>query len=934
MLYNRVRVITNSTGTGDLSLEPAVDGFQDFPSAGVLNGDAVRYVIESGYEWEIGKGTYNALSNTLSRDEIVETSNSDNSILNIADPAYVFVTAVAEDIISLQDVTDEIESEKGSVNGIASLDSSGKVPSAQLPSYVDDVLEYANYASLPATGETGKIYITIDDSSSYRWSGSEYIEISSGSSSSTWGSIGGTLTDQTDLNNVLNEKVPYTGATDDVSLGSNNLITNSVFSNGINLNTASPLADIIPGQLRWNVEDLTPEVVLNTDVTLQIGQESLITVSNRTGATIANGTLVRVVGTVGNSGKALIAPAVCDSSYQNDIQYSSKYILGITTHDILNDGDGYIAYFGKIRGVDTTGGAEAWSDGDTLYGDPLNPGGITNVKPESPNLKLPVGMVVNAHSNGTLFVRVFSGSDMDDLHDVKNSSKIDGDILRWNEAEGYWDHVQDLTNIENGIITIKGDGWTNETIKGNADNIQLNTDHRNISTGNPHSVTKSDVNLGNVPNLDFSNASNITTGTLSSSLLPPIAITTPHVVDSELEQISLSVQEGDIAIRTDLSKSYIYNGGSTGTMTDWNELMTPTDAVLSVNGSTGTVVLNQDDIGDGSTYVQTHNDFTDTLLSKLNGVDNNANNYSLPLATASSRGGAQIGYIENGKNYPVELSSEKMFVNVPWVDTTYTSSDFNHNSLINTHNLTTDLFPVWNNITSTPTTLIGYGITDYYTDSDAVNAVNAETLLSVNISGSSASLTTSRTLTIGGTGKGFDGSSDISWSLAEIGVDPAGTDNSVEVTLAGSYDYLTILGQEITLNQIDWNTDITNIPSSFTPSTHNHDNLYYTETEIDSALTGKENVSNKVSSFQVTPDDSHYPTEKLVKDNLDTVTGDIDTINGAIDAVGSVLYKIEENAEDATFTPGTSDLTSTDINSAIIEVNTKIGDINTVLESI
>jgi len=55
---------------------------------------------------------------------------------------------------------------------------SGKVPSSQLPSYVDDVIEAVNFAALPATGETGKIYVTIDTNKTYRWSGSAYVEIS------------------------------------------------------------------------------------------------------------------------------------------------------------------------------------------------------------------------------------------------------------------------------------------------------------------------------------------------------------------------------------------------------------------------------------------------------------------------------------------------------------------------------------------------------------------------------------------------------------------------------------------------------------------------------------------------------------------------------------------------------------------------------------
>lgn len=53
----------------------------------------------------------------------------------------------------------------------------GKVPAAQLPSYVDDVVEYASVSEFPATGERGKIYIALDTNTSYRWSGSTYIPI-------------------------------------------------------------------------------------------------------------------------------------------------------------------------------------------------------------------------------------------------------------------------------------------------------------------------------------------------------------------------------------------------------------------------------------------------------------------------------------------------------------------------------------------------------------------------------------------------------------------------------------------------------------------------------------------------------------------------------------------------------------------------------------
>lgn len=67
---------------------------------------------------------------------------------------------------------------KGAANGLAELDGTGKVPSSQLPSFVDDVVDYANLAAFPVTGESGKIYIALDTNLTYRWSGSVYVEIS------------------------------------------------------------------------------------------------------------------------------------------------------------------------------------------------------------------------------------------------------------------------------------------------------------------------------------------------------------------------------------------------------------------------------------------------------------------------------------------------------------------------------------------------------------------------------------------------------------------------------------------------------------------------------------------------------------------------------------------------------------------------------------
>lgn len=80
--------------------------------------------------------------------------------------------------INAVDATPRIAvSEKGAPNGVATLDENGLVPSTQLPSYVDDVLEYDSAPLFPAVGERGKIYVALDTNQVYRWSGSAYINI-------------------------------------------------------------------------------------------------------------------------------------------------------------------------------------------------------------------------------------------------------------------------------------------------------------------------------------------------------------------------------------------------------------------------------------------------------------------------------------------------------------------------------------------------------------------------------------------------------------------------------------------------------------------------------------------------------------------------------------------------------------------------------------
>ena len=89
---------------------------------------------------------------------------------------------VTKEQVGLSNVTNDAQvkrSEMGVASGVATLDESGKVPSSQLPSFVDDIVEADSLDEFPEVGEVGKIYLAKDTNIIYRWSGSKYVEISS-----------------------------------------------------------------------------------------------------------------------------------------------------------------------------------------------------------------------------------------------------------------------------------------------------------------------------------------------------------------------------------------------------------------------------------------------------------------------------------------------------------------------------------------------------------------------------------------------------------------------------------------------------------------------------------------------------------------------------------------------------------------------------------
>lgn len=94
LVLNRAKMTTATTGTGTITLGSAVSGFQSFASAGAANGEALRYVIEDGSNWEIGVGIYTSAGTTLSRSLL---SSSTGSLLSLTGSATVYVSPVDDD---------------------------------------------------------------------------------------------------------------------------------------------------------------------------------------------------------------------------------------------------------------------------------------------------------------------------------------------------------------------------------------------------------------------------------------------------------------------------------------------------------------------------------------------------------------------------------------------------------------------------------------------------------------------------------------------------------------------------------------------------------------------------------------------------------------------------------------------------------------------
>lgn len=209
--------------------------------------------------------------------------------------------------------------------------------------------------------------------------------------------------------------------------------------NGVSLGTSITFESATAGGvLSWNSIDQTLDITLNSQVTLQTGQEQLFYA--KATAAIANGDVVMFAGAQGDH--LLIAKADMQS-----VGFKPEYVIGVATQSFSTNDFGFVSAFGKVRGLNTNG----FTEGTILYLNPSVAGALTSTEPTNGSHVLQMAAVVKQHATqGTIFVRPTHKPHLDEIQGVNISSPTDGQALTWNASTSKWVNTTVVASV-NGV---------------------------------------------------------------------------------------------------------------------------------------------------------------------------------------------------------------------------------------------------------------------------------------------------------------------------------------------------------------------------------------------------------------------------------------------------------------------------------------------------
>ena len=281
----------------------------------------------------------------------------------------------------------------------------------------------------PASPETGDAWYKNDTGEFYVYDGTYWVEVN--------GVIEG----------ISQEEVQdYIAPLFTNSTNSNVISTYDDANNVINLNASGPLVsidyitypdyitfDTFPetssastGTIFWDSGDSVLKAILNENVELGIGQESVALVKNATGSTLSKGKVVYISGAAGQRPTVELASSSSEAT-------SSK-TFGFVAEELLDEAEGFVVTDGILRGLNTDG----LTEGGALW--LSSSGNYTQTMPTQPNHGVFLGYLVRAHpASGEIYVKIQNGYELEELHNVLISASIqNGESLVWNSASGLW----------------------------------------------------------------------------------------------------------------------------------------------------------------------------------------------------------------------------------------------------------------------------------------------------------------------------------------------------------------------------------------------------------------------------------------------------------------------------------------------------------------
>lgn len=576
--------------------------------------------------------------------------------------------------------------------------------------------------------------------------------------------------------------VPYTGATGNVNLGEFGLTSGFV---GFDLTPTGTPTGV--GTLSWDSAYRTLQLIDGDgDTTLQIGQEQRALVHNNTGAILTDGQVVYVTGSTGN------LPTVALAS--NTLEASSSVTFGVVTESIANGADGFVTISGTVNGLNTL----AFNEGDALYLG-STAGTFTNVKPVAPaNLVLIGYMIKKAGGNGSIFVKIQNGYELEELHDVLVTSVANNQGLFWDSATSLWKNKSIATALgytpaDDSLVVKLAGTQTITGIKTFTSEIRVNTTD---STGGVLNLKRGTF-IGPIPNYTsiFSEGDELSIASQGTTTLRYAKFDLSGLTSGTTRTYTLPDATGTLALTSDIPSlaNYVTLNGIqsiTGEKTFANNTLK-----LAATGTGGLVTFLSNISGTGLTSsgsnafgFNSNNDIYFAGSDKVGGVFA-FNNTAVRTYTLQNANGtlAFISDIPSLAGY-VPYTGATTFVDLGANSATASYFQGNsgillgQNSTISTSGAFTVIGGDADGISIRPSSSRVFLLTFPSTGRQYIFPNAAGTIaLTSNLS---AYVPTTRTLTINGTS--YDLSSDRSWTIS-AGVTGSGTNNRLaKFTSTGS----------------------------------------------------------------------------------------------------------------------------------------------------